>query len=114
MNPEIKAQWIAALRSGEYEQGIGALHCEGKFCCLGVLCDVAVRAGQKLQVTRRASWVEYDGSGIFLPRSVIDWAGLNDDDPSITDAQGDDSWLSAQNDKERTFEEIADLIEAQL
>lgn len=46
MNPEIKAQWLAALRSGNYQQGIGQLY-EKKFgrdyaqyCCLGVLADV--------------------------------------------------------------------------
>ena len=40
MNPEIKAKWIEALRSGKYEQGQGKLNKNGKFCCLGVLCEV--------------------------------------------------------------------------
>lgn len=41
MNPEYKAKWVAALRSGKYEQGRAALHKEGGgMCCLGVLCDV--------------------------------------------------------------------------
>jgi hypothetical protein len=51
MNPEIKAQWIAALRSGDYQQGRATLAKayaeEGKivtkYCCLGVLCDVLTR-----------------------------------------------------------------------
>ncbi len=45
MDQELKAKWLTALRSGEYEQGKGALctvdHGDKRFCCLGVLADVA-------------------------------------------------------------------------
>lgn len=41
MNADLKAKWIAALRSGDYRQVQGYLHNEGGFCCLGVLCDLA-------------------------------------------------------------------------
>lgn len=46
MNADLKAKWIAALRSGEYQQGSCALQSRDTagrpaFCCLGVLCDVA-------------------------------------------------------------------------
>ena len=37
MDQELKAKWVAALRSGEYEQGSDVLYRGGKFCCLGVL-----------------------------------------------------------------------------
>ena len=45
MKRDIRDQWIAALRSGEYKQGNGVLHQVSKdgaesFCCLGVLCRV--------------------------------------------------------------------------
>lgn len=41
MNQEIKNQWVAKLRSGEYEQGYNALRSkDNKYCCLGVLCDI--------------------------------------------------------------------------
>ena len=44
MTPELKAQWIAALRSGEYTQGYNHLRTEnGYYCCLGVLCMVLKR-----------------------------------------------------------------------
>jgi len=51
MNPEVKAQWIEALESGEYTQGRGALTKVGpdgsrSHCCLGVLTDLAVKAGK--------------------------------------------------------------------
>lgn len=51
MKPEVKNLWISALRSGEYQQGVGALRQKAdpeqpdRFCCLGVLCDLAVKAG---------------------------------------------------------------------
>jgi hypothetical protein len=45
MNPELKAKWVAALRSGEYQQCSDAMHvsdehdddAKGYHCCLGVL-----------------------------------------------------------------------------
>jgi hypothetical protein len=40
MNPEVKARWVAALRSGEYLQGTSTLRIGDQFCCLGVLCDI--------------------------------------------------------------------------
>ena len=44
MTPELKARWIAALRSGEYTQGRYSLKTkEGHYCCLGVLCMVLER-----------------------------------------------------------------------
>ena len=32
--------WIAALRSGKYEQGRMSLCSGGQFCCLGVLAEI--------------------------------------------------------------------------
>lgn len=44
MNPEVKALWLNALRSGEYQQGTGKLKQtyggDQRYCCLGVLCDL--------------------------------------------------------------------------
>lgn len=41
MNPDLKARWLAALRSGDYKQGPYRLETDdGRFCCLGVLCKV--------------------------------------------------------------------------
>jgi hypothetical protein len=43
LQPEFKAAWIAALRSGEYKQGYGKLYDSDTkaMCCLGVGCVVA-------------------------------------------------------------------------
>lgn len=41
MKKEIADKWVAALRSGKYQQGKNVLSAnENSFCCLGVLCDV--------------------------------------------------------------------------
>ncbi len=33
-------EWVAALRSGVYEQGKGYLYSKDGFCCWGVACDL--------------------------------------------------------------------------
>lgn len=35
-------QWLAALRSGEYNQSMGALQDSQGYCCLGVACKVTI------------------------------------------------------------------------
>ena len=40
MKAQLKKKWMAALRSGKYQQGKGHLKKDGKFCCLGVLRDI--------------------------------------------------------------------------
>ena len=50
MNQKIKERWVKALRSGKYKQGKGWLRKssgpkkKSEFCCLGVLCDLAVKS----------------------------------------------------------------------
>ncbi len=109
MNPEVKAAWLKALRSGEYQQGKSQLKTpEGAYCCLGVLCDISKLgewdADNKYNVT------EGEDYGIsFLPYGVREWAGLNSTDPGY--GNYDDSYLSHRNDCGATFAEIADIIE---
>lgn len=91
MKPDIKAQWVAALRSGEYEQGKGVLReidndgTLGGYCCLGVLCDLAVKAGVIPEPTIKTydhgpKEVLYDEADAILPSSVAEWAGLIEPD----------------------------------
>lgn len=126
MNPEIRAQWTAALRSGEYEQGRGYLNVDGKLCCLGVLCELAVKAGViETHVYEGREAVYYDGSSDTLTVKVREWAGLpennvhnNPGNPSVA-VDGHAVSLAELNDgendwKRHSFDEIADLIDAQL
>lgn len=51
MTREQKTQWVAALQSGEYQQGHSALESSGRYCCLGVLCLVLGTTPESLYAT---------------------------------------------------------------
>lgn len=40
MDAQLKQRWVAALRGGDYSQGMGTLFNGKHYCCLGVLCVV--------------------------------------------------------------------------
>jgi hypothetical protein len=112
--------WVAALRSGRFPQGMGALETDLGLCCLGVLCRIAMENG--LELKREVLLVSDDGfkyvvtyncKTSVLPDTVRDWAGL-------TNRQGhyetdtDHTSLTRDNDeKGLTFVEIADIIESE-
>ena len=110
MNPEIKAQWLAALRSGEYRQGKGELEGSGgRFCCLGVLCHLAHKQGvvERTDGPEGQGW--YDDEDARLPYSVRDWSGMTSDIGLIEEGKASLVFL---NDLDgRTFDQIADVIE---
>lgn len=118
MNPEIRARWTAALRSGDYRQGSRALATEdGEYCCLGVLCDLAVRAGI---IPAPAADDYSDGCGLrfgdardYLPLGVTEWAGLAAESPVVGVPGGEpgEEPLAFLNDNGIGFGEIADLID---
>ncbi len=41
MNKQLRDKWVAALRSGEYQQTTGELCSGDRYCCLGVLLAVS-------------------------------------------------------------------------
>lgn len=85
MRREAWENWIAALESGKYRQGGGALHVKSRyateenerFCCLGILCKQAADAGA-VDIDDEVSGVEvmYGGERAYLPIEVVKWAGL--------------------------------------
>lgn len=116
MKQEVKGLWTTALRSGEYKQGKSQLRIERseetQHCCLGVLTDLAVKAGV-------CNWnVDVHGADPHLPSMVREWAGLNDSNPYVpfidSDGFEDDENLANLNDGSHSFTEIADLIERYL
>lgn len=121
MDQKVKAKWVAALRSGEYVQGRGKLHTRDaggdKFCCLGVLCELAVKAGEI-----ESPWVSntifrygVDGEESYLPTEVMNWAGLDNARPTAGNLRtGDWAHLDTANDGGTPFETIANLIEQYL
>lgn len=106
MDAEIKAKWVKALRSGEYEQGAGKLRrADDKFCCLGVLSDLVDDKQWKLSPnTRSFVYGEYE-SLCWPSQPVMDHSGL----PVI-----EMNKLAEKNDNGATFAEIADYIEEHL
>lgn len=114
MKPEIKAQWVAALRSGEYKQGERRLRTKDQFCCLGVLCDLHAKATDGAWNLDQRGIGVYNDAVSMLPGDVISWAGLDRNDPIVMmDNHGRE--LSCLNDIEKLpFPAIADLIEEQL
>lgn len=120
MKPEIKAAWIAALRSGEYSQTTGHLRDDVGYCCLGVLCDLAAKEGIG-QWTDDGTFLtggEMDNNSV-PPDNVVVWAGLQSPNPLIEPEGG--YHLAIYNDgapwagiKPHSFAEIASLIEQEL
>lgn len=110
MNKEIKARWVAALRSGVYTQTLNALHNEKGYCCLGVLCDLHAKETNTPWVPDAFSFLYVHEINV-LPTIVRKWAGLKHQDPTVK-VDGAHEALSNINDIQRkTFVEIADAIE---
>ncbi len=118
MKPEIKAKWVAALRSGEYEQTQGQLREEtigGKtsFCCLGVLCNLHAQSHPKIAATQSLHDT-YLGHHADLPLQVVKWAGLHNEGGAEVVINGEKSPLWDHNDNGVSIERLASAIEAQL
>ena len=112
MNPGIRAQWTAALRSGKYEQGTASLRSGNKFCCLGVLCDLAVKAGVLTGEPGEAgcAWY-YHGAIDYLPEAVTEWAGLQDINQLAGDPGATEPLAVLNDDFAWDFAQIADVID---
>ena len=113
MDKRIAEEWCSRLESGKYRQGSGKLRQRSerkdKFCCLGVLCEIAVEKGI-VQLYKRATNVfSYGSDTIHLPRKVAKWAGMSEGAKVTYNKQKTD--LMTLNDYEGlTFKEIAQVI----
>lgn len=99
-------RWVAALRSGEYQQTRGTLRDDNGFCCLGVACDLYYG---------RDRWESRNGLGYFisdmctsLPDDVRRALGLRDVEGNYSHGS-----LMLLNDEGATFSEIVDIIESE-
>lgn len=112
MDPEWKAKWVEALRSGKYKQGQYKLRDEDQFCCLGVLCDLVDNTAWSVRDFHEA----YDEVPSQRIGKVV---GFKEMEPYIYDTNpdvglsGDEGTitLAQLNDAGATFAEIADIIE---
>lgn len=125
MKKEIADKWVAALRSGKFEQAKEALKKGDGYCCLGVLCtltpeEVGKFEGAKYYYNRKRFDEDEFGNSVEqppyrvsedgeLPESVQEWSGIKSSDGSINSIRKN---LVGLNDTdEASFCEIADIIE---
>lgn len=108
MHVELKAKWLEALRSGDYDQGTGSLCRDGRYCCLGVLCEVMGIASVRHEDNgERVYYVECptsDGS-VTAPPAGANTGIPNDDINKLIRLNDDDG---------ANFLQIADWIEENL
>lgn len=121
-------EWVAALRSGSYQQGRERLHYvknsdepEHKFCCLGVLSKIS--GAEQCRVTSDGAFAYgEERNATFEPLEARQWLGLSDGDTlyipcSLLDGRDSDPKalltkpLFELNDSGFTFDQIADLIQ---
>ena len=100
MDAKLKADWLKALRSGEYRQAQASLRHRGAFCCLGVLADI-----------QGAKWV--NGSPIF---DGVENDSAADLEPRFAGGlrRATQQTLADMNDKGESFKKIADYIERRI
>jgi hypothetical protein len=112
--PLVVKKWIAALRSGKYKQGQFRLHTiddngTSKFCCLGVACDLAVKAGviNKPKINEYGDFI-YNREVAVLPKKIMKWLGIKSNDGSVEELKHS---LIGLNDSGWSFKRIASYIE---
>lgn len=102
--------WTDALRSGKYQQGKCYLCKEGKYCCLGVACEVYIEAGNSLpKEVREEGIVYYDKLNGSLPWSVCEWLNMKRQGMYFDNTVR--SLIHANDTLNFDFNKIADIIE---
>ena len=119
MNPTVKAQWLEALRSGSLQQGEGWLQRGDAYCCLGVLCEVAVQAMVIAPARDVDGVMHYETKSTSLPDLVFNWAGLPEGNQWSSASDNfklhvQDKLIELNDVDGASFDEIADWIEENL
>lgn len=119
MNERPKKLWLDLLATSK--QTTNALYNveEGAYCCLGALTQCYINeTGETWNTISNQTGDNYGWQSI-LSVEVVKWAGLTDKDPYLA-VEGDDGSLELQcmthlnDDGGYTFQQLAELIEAQL
>ena len=122
----IVEKWVPALRSGDYVQGVDRLKENGKYCCLGVACDLAGGEWDYVGSFHQADKFVYKGEWAMtsLPCQLAEEFGIcvsgdiyviQGEEDIFQFASGGDAVcvnLIDANDLARwSFDKIADLLE---
>ena len=105
-------KWLAELRSGKYKQNVGGLCRNGKFCCLGVICDLySKQAGAVItSITGYDTIISYDGLSAVLSERIKKYIGLRHLNGAAKEFASDS--LAAFNDSGAySFKDIAKIVE---
>lgn len=116
MEKEIKKQWLAALRSGEYQQCTEVLRESGSsgaksYCCLGVLAEVQHGKAVWEGAAQLSSDERPTDEGYWERQGGV-WAFYCDEEIGVSRDVG--SALASMNDGGDSFDEIANYIEENL
>ena len=139
MKPSIKEMWVNALLSGDYSQTTGVLRSNDGYCCLGVLCDLYSQEVNRNWQGKRYTFSDavditeteaeefnfdsffYDDEMELLPQAVVEWACLDNTNPSVQVEYTTDEGvyveyveLSQLNDTGYDFKQIANYIQESL
>lgn len=116
---EQEQKLVAALRSGEYRQAVGALKTyEERYCCLGVACDISGK-GKFEDDNLFEDFETGECEENYLPWSVAEQLGWGHNTQGFLTfkdrrVHSSNLTLAGLNDDGFTFDQIADLIEAGL
>ena len=107
------------LKAENTKQTYGMLNRNDKsYCCLGVLCEVAIKNGVSI-IKNKHEYITYDEESNIPPIKVMNWLGVIEDKKRPMIDNRNFVWkdfiinrLAYLNDeKHKSFEEIADYIE---
>lgn len=102
MDKDLKARWVAALRSGEYTQGRARLRSAvNTYCCLGVLCEVMGEPA-----VSDVDGYLYDGQSLWLSDGLVDESGISN--------AGHSECMRLNDAEKASFADIASYIEREL
>ena len=117
-----RRELVAALRSGDYKQGCGALlSIDTKFCCLGVACDISgVGRWQSQKPSPENGWDNtpkflYFKDYAVMPEEVMEYYGFTTSLGLFTEpGTRHSTTLACLNDEDKlSFDEIANIIESE-
>ena len=103
---DIMEQWLTALRSGEYLQIRDYLCFKGRYCCLGVLTTIQDRPKEVSD-----DYTKFDNSYYCLQYNNPLFEVLNTSGMFVGFAIDNHGNLANLNDKNYSFEQIAEVIE---